>query len=344
MKRALVVGAGPAGLAAAICAAESGDEAWVFERRRGALDKACGEGVVPSGVRWLTRHLVDVAGGRPFAGIRYIDERVTLDGRFSTPGLAFRRTDLSERLLARARALGVRVVTGASVDEPFADDRGVSISVDGERVAGDYGVAADGLHGTVGAWIRGPERRVDRLARYGLRVHAAVAPWTDRVEVHWSARGEAYVTPIDGGTVGVALLSRERPLRFDLSPFPRLQDALGDWSEASTMRGAGPLARPVRRLRRGRFGLVGDAAGYLDACTGEGISLAFATAEAWVRVASAGQERRYASAYRAAVTRYWVATSAVLALTRSRALRRAVFQGFKLAPPTFNFALGLVAG
>ncbi|MEO1172608.1 MAG: FAD-dependent monooxygenase [Myxococcota bacterium] len=344
MSRALVVGAGPAGLAAAISAAERGDEAVVFERRTGALDKACGEGIVPSGVRWLREHGVDLDGGRPFHGIRYIEGDLTLNGSFRSPGVALRRTELSARLLARARALGVRVETGAQVSEPASDGDRVSLRVCGERVVGDYGVAADGLHGSVGEWVRGPSRRPRGTARAGIRVHASVAPWTDRVEVHWSDGGEAYVTPIDDESVGIAILTDRHPLRFDLTGFPRLQQALGDWRSVSTVRGAGPLSRPVGHLRRGRFAVVGDAAGYLDACTGEGIALALSTAGAWVSAASSGRPRRYAAAYRAAVARYWGATSAVLTLTRSTGLRRAVFRGFARAPATFDWALAAVAG
>lgn len=61
------------------------------------------------------------------------------------------------------------------------------------------------------------------------------------MEVHWSRRGEAYVTPLGDGLVGVAVLSRERRSYDEhLTAFPRLAAALSG-RDAGPVRGAGPL-------------------------------------------------------------------------------------------------------
>src|SRR5947209_7650035 len=73
-----VVGGGPAGLAAAIGAARRGLSVVVLEKHGWPRDKACGEGLMPSGLRALerlgARALIDPAGAAPFAGIRYVQE------------------------------------------------------------------------------------------------------------------------------------------------------------------------------------------------------------------------------------------------------------------------------
>ncbi|MCC5691560.1 hypothetical protein, partial [Klebsiella pneumoniae] len=141
-------------------------------------------------------------------------------------------------------------------------------------------VAADGLHS--------PLRRAAGLdvesagpRRFGLRQHFRVAPWGARVEVHFAGGVEAYVTPAGAQRVGVAFLWEDgavERVRFDalLARFPALAERLAGAAPDSAPRGAGPLLRRVRGRVADRFALVGDAAGYVDAVTGEGLSLAFA--------------------------------------------------------------------
>ncbi|MGW3370313.1 FAD-dependent oxidoreductase, partial [Streptosporangium canum] len=74
----LVAGGGPAGLATAIHAALAGMEAVVVEPRPTPVDKACGEGLMPSGAAAL-RSLGVPVEGRPLRGIRYLDGRRRVD-------------------------------------------------------------------------------------------------------------------------------------------------------------------------------------------------------------------------------------------------------------------------
>ena len=115
--------------------------------------------------------------------------------------------------------------------------------------------------------------------RFGQRRHFATPAWTDLVEVHWAADAEAYVTPVGDQCVGVAILSgRGADFATRLDDFPALKERLGGAEHGETL-GAGPLRQSVAQRTSGRIALVGDAAGYVDALTGEGVNVGLAQAE-----------------------------------------------------------------
>ena len=131
-----------------------------------------------------------------------------------------------------------------------------------------------------------------------------VPAWSEFVEVHWSRWGEAYVTPVEPDLVGVAILSRRRP---DLAWFPRLSHHLAGASRGQA-RGCGPLRQVVSRRVAGRVLLVGDAAGYEDALTGEGVSLAVKQAAAAVDAIANGIPSSYESAWHRVTRNYRLVT------------------------------------
>src|SRR5690242_18640826 len=116
----IVVGGGPAGLAVAIAAARRGLDVLVLERGRLPLDKACGEGVLPAGLRALealgVRRGLDPSACSPLSAIRWIDGGVVAEARLPKPGgVGVRRTALSAALAARARESGAEVREGVTV-------------------------------------------------------------------------------------------------------------------------------------------------------------------------------------------------------------------------------------
>ena len=283
----LVVGGGPAGAATAIHAALAGMTVRVWEPRSVPIDKACGEGLMPSGVRMLREDLGVGVSGTPFHGIRYRNEHTAATARFASgPGLGIRRTELSDRLHARLAELGVPVVAARAEPLVVHADR---VEVDG--MSARWLAAADGLHSPIRRQLGlggPPPKRPPR--RFGLRRHVAVPAWTDLVEVHWAERSEAYVTPVPGG-VGIAILTSDQG-SFDrqLDRFGWLRQRVAGRHGFSPVRGAGPFLQRVRRRTYGPVLLVGDAAGYLDALTGEGLSIAFASARELVRCLITGQD------------------------------------------------------
>jgi flavin-dependent dehydrogenase len=157
-----------------------------------------------------------------------------------------------------------------------------------------------------------------------VRRHFAVEPWTDLVEVHWADRAEAYVTPVGPSTVGVALLRSGSGGTFDdmMVHFPSLAGRLAGARAASRDRGAGPLEQRARAVVGGGMLLVGDASGYLDAITGEGLSLAFHHAFAAVDAITAGDLDSYAAAHRRIARLPMAMTRLVLMVERHPWLRR----------------------
>ncbi|WP_435135113.1 NAD(P)/FAD-dependent oxidoreductase [Actinacidiphila sp. bgisy144] len=303
----LVAGGGPAGLATAIHAARAGLEVVVAEPRPGPVDKACGEGLMPAAVAALSGIGVAV-GGRPLRGIRYVDARHAAEAHFRAgPGRGVRRTELHAALARRAAELGVPVLP-LKVDAVRQDADGVAAA----GLTARYLAAADGLHSPIrrALGLSGPPGPAP--ARYGLRRHFAVPPWSDCVEVHWSTRAEAYVTPVGPDLVGVALLTCDRaPFDEHLAAFPALTARLPP-TAATAVRGAGPLRQPVRARVAGRVLLVGDAAGYVDALTGEGVSLAVRGAAELVRCVRAGRPEAYERAWSAMSRRHRALTTLLL--------------------------------
>ncbi|OMB95051.1 NAD(P)/FAD-dependent oxidoreductase [Mycobacterium colombiense] len=330
----LIVGGGPGGLATALHARRLGLSAIVAEPRDGPIDKACGEGLMPGGLAELTSLGVDPLG-MPFHGIAYVSERRQAQARFrSGPGRGVRRTTLHAALAARAKEQDTDWIR-TRVTSVAQDAHGVSAA----GVRARWLVAADGLHSQVRRAV-GITATAGTPRRYGVRWHYRVPTWSEFVEVYWSRWGEAYVTPVEPDLVGVAILSRGRP---DLAWFPRLARRLHGVSPGQH-RGCGPLRQVVSRRVAGRVLLVGDAAGYEDALTGEGISLALKQSAAAVDAIVNETPASYEQAWHRITRDYRLLTRALVLASTPRAVRRAVVPTCALLPPVFARGVNILAG
>lgn len=356
-----VVGGGPAGLAVAITTTARGLNTVVLERSTVPADKACGEGLMPPALAVLDRlgalALLDRRESSPFVGIRYVQEDGTsVEGLLpGAGGLGVRRVALASALLARARDVGVELRERTQVLSHRRTGEGMTLETADGPVEARMLVAADGLGS--------PLRRAEGLdvdstgpRRFGLRRHFQVEPWTPYVEVHFADGVEAYVTPAGARRVGLAFLWEdgvvEGRVGFEtlLARFPRLSERLTGVEPDSQVRGAGPLARVSRARVADRFALVGDAAGYVDALTGEGLSLAFACAEslgtllpdALVKGATVDSLRPYEACFQRVFRKYAWTTRALLVLARRPRLRRPVVRLLARTPWLFERILHAV--
>lgn len=329
----LIVGGGPGGLAAALHARAQGLSVVIAEPRETPIDKACGEGLMPGGLAELAALGVDPAGV-PFRGIAYVDGQRRVEASFRAGrGRGVRRTTLHSALAARAKEVDTEwVSTKINAIEQDAD----GVSAGGVRAR--YLIGADGLHSAVRRAV-GIESTVGSPRRVGLRRHYRIAPWSEFVEVHWSPMGEAYVTPVEEDLVGVAILSRHR---HDLGWFPWLQERLAE-AAPGPERGCGPLRQVVSRRVAGRVLLVGDAAGYEDALTGEGVSLAVKQAAAAVAAIAQDRPADYEQTWNQVTRRYrWLTRGLVLA-TAPRVTRRALVPACAALPGVFGRAVDTLA-
>lgn len=333
----LVAGGGPAGLATALYGARAGLEVAVVEHRTGVLDKACGEGMMPHTLSHLDHFGITVPG-RPLRGISYIagDRRVEAAFRAGV-GRGVRRTVLHAALWQAAEAAGVKLVHGE-----FGEITQDADTVCAGGLRARYLAAADGLHSPIRRTLglaqpsRGPRR-------WGIRRHVQIAPWTDSVEVHWTPGAEAYVTPVADDCVGIAILSANRG-GFDrhFEDFADLR-ARVDGHEHGQDRAAGPLRQNVRTRAAGRVLLVGDAAGYIDALTGEGMGLAFSAAQALVSCVVRDRPGDYDRQWRRLTRRYRLLTAGLVGATAHAGVRGRLVPAAAALPSVFSAAVNQLA-
>jgi geranylgeranyl reductase family protein len=310
----IVVGAGPAGSAAAWQLRQAGRDVVVLEKADFPREKVCGDGLTPRGVQALRDLEVDTS---PRAGwVRHKGLRVHGGGavtevdwprlqRWPDFSLVLRRSELDARLADHATAAGARVHTGITVTEPLLDDAG--------RVAGVHAaagpdrepqvwraplvVSAEGLSGRL-AKALGLLRREDRplgiaVRRY-VRSRRAADDYLD-ISFDLTAAGPSrdsmpgygWIFGMGDGTanVGYGLLDTRRGtgadhravLRGWLDTFPA-EDGLGEEDAVTPLRGAGlPMALNRGPAYTRGLLLAGDAAGTVNPFNGEGISYALET-------------------------------------------------------------------
>ena len=350
----VVVGAGPAGLACAIAAARRGLQVEVIDGMKPPIDKACGEGLTPDSLAALAALGFDL--DQTFAhtessllrGVRFIGDAsatghcATTEAAFPEgPGRGIRRTVLHQLLLDRATTLGVRFHWNTVVQSIAANE----VHTNHHSLRTRYIVGADGHQSRIAAWA-GLERASTHSRRIGLRQHYTIAPWTDFVEVYWSRRGQAYVTPVSANEVCVAFISDSKFATPEqaLTHFPALEHHLAPALPSGTPRGAITLCRQLRKVTSGNIALIGDASGSVDALTGEGLALSFRQAAALADALSANNLAAYESDHHRIQRLPRFMSRTMLLMDRSPSLRTRTFGAFERKPDLFSHLLDVHIG
>ena len=339
----LIVGGGPAGLSAAIAAAQKGLHVTVVDQRKPPLDKACGEGLLPESVEAL-RLLglpLDGARGYRFSAIRFADERSSCEAAFSGIAFGVRRTVLHALLCETAEAAGAQLCWGvrtALMDSSHAQ-------IDGRLISFRWLVGADGLNSRVRTRAGlNLGRKVQR--RLAFRRHYAVEPWSNAVEVHWGNGCEIIVTPTGAEEVCLALFTPDQHLRIDdaLSRFPELRRRLRYAHPTSSEIGAVTALTTGGVVVRENIALIGDASGSVDGIAGQGLNLAFRQALSFGRAVEHGDLAEYAQAHRKITETAQRMTRLLLLMSRFRWIRRKTLRMFAAKPEFFSRMISIHAG
>jgi geranylgeranyl reductase family protein len=296
---AIVVGAGPAGSTTAYRLARAGARVCLLDRARFPRDKPCGGGLTLRAVRELPFSVEPVVEDRVDTlelGFRY---RRRWSGRGAEPLILMtQRRRLDAFLAEQAAAAGADFRDGVKVTWV---DAGASVVVEGERLAADVVVGADGANGVTARSLGLPahEHGVALEGNVGY-AHATRERYSGRavIELGVVPGGYAWVFPkADHVNVGVGGWQSEGPrLRERLR---ELCAAFGiDEAAVRDLRGHRlPMRGASRRPVEGRILLVGDAAGLVDPLSGDGMYEAFISARLAAEAILEGELESYAARF-----------------------------------------------
>ena len=295
----LVVGAGPAGSVAALILARAGVSVRLVDRASFPRPKLCGDTLNPGAMSILDRLGIGTAvraRARAFTGMIVTGPggaTVTADYPDGIAGAAVERRHLDLLTLDAAIAAGADFTPGVHVVAP-------TVASDGGRVNGvrirqgslsgqiksRLVIAADGRHSKL-AVVLGLTRFAPRPKRWAFGAYFAdVEGLTARGEMHVGVDGYTGVAPLDDGYANVCIVRElSRPASRGWQGDAIVRDALAGNTvlrqrfararQVSAVTSLGPLA--VDTIAAGRPGLVlaGDAAGFIDPFTGDGLRFAF---------------------------------------------------------------------
>ena len=287
-----VIGAGPAGAAAAITAARRGAKVAMFERAGYGRDKVCGDGLTPRAVGALRDLGIGMDGSHPIRGLRMIagrTERVLpwpQTSRFPAQGAVWPRRRLDAALVDAAVAAGARIFWNTEALPILDGGRVMGVRAGGEEWRAGLVVAATGAPGKA-ARMLGAVRMESEP--YGLAIRSYVesprhdeefleARLTMSDEDGNSVPGYGWLFPAGDGTINIGVGALSTMRRFKSLNLGKLLDLYHRsvrerWGAGGFLEKPRAWRLPMSAGRRHGPGwvAVGDAAGLINPMNGEGI-------------------------------------------------------------------------
>ncbi|OKH77357.1 menaquinone reductase [Mycolicibacterium sp.] len=311
----VVVGAGPAGSAAAAWAARAGHEVTVIDAAQFPRDKACGDGLTPRAVAELER-----LGMGPWLDTRIRHHGLRMSGfgadvevpwpgpSFPSTSSAVPRTELDDRIRSVAADDGAKMLLGVKAVDARHDSAGRVESVlldDGGAVRCKTLIVADGARSTLGRVLG---RTWHKETVYGVAIRGYITtpradePWiTSHLELR-SPEGQVlpgygWIFPLGNGEVNIgvgALATAKRPADAALRPLMSYYTSLRreEWGFTGEPR-AGlsallPMGGAVSGVAGPNWMLIGDAAACVNPLNGEGIDYGLETGRLAAELLEAG--------------------------------------------------------
>jgi flavin-dependent dehydrogenase len=307
MDEVAIAGAGPAGALAAILLAKAGLRVRLFDRARFPRPKLCGDTLNPGALAVLQRH-IDVSS--------LIEQSDAVDGMLLTgpggvrvranygrglAGRAITREVLDQWLVSCAIEAGASFEEGALVkDAAMADGRVAGLRLGKSEAAVTHParmvIAADGRRSTL-AIGRGLARQPPRPRRWAVGSYfTGVDGLTTVGEMHVRRGHYLGIAPVPGGLANACLVvphaTGESPLTAPadlltryLRDDPELSARFARARAVTSPLVLGPMAVDARAAGEPGLLLAGDAAGFIDPMTGDGLHFALAGAELAAAVA-----------------------------------------------------------
>ncbi len=288
----VVIGAGPAGAAAAIQAARAGARVIVFDKAPYGRDKVCGDGLTPRAVGALNDLKIDLDDAHPIAGLRMIANKTVRElpwpstSRFPDHGAVWPRRRLDAALIDAASEAGAEVIWETEALPTLDNGAVTGVEAGGRRIAADLVVVATGAPGAV-ARMLGAERVTDEPFGLAIRSYAESPRHADQhLEACLTLKddrgtpvpGYGWMFPAGDGTVNIGVGALSTMKSFKSLNLNTLLDSYrqlvqDDWEIGPNLERPRAWRLPMSAQRRHGTGWVaiGDAAGLVNPMNGEGI-------------------------------------------------------------------------
>ncbi len=342
-----VVGAGPAGSVAATLLARAGRRVVLFDKVTFPRRKVCGCCLNGHALSALAAAGLGELPAK-FGAVPLTHTRLAANGRTATVklpgGVALSRQVMDAELVRAAECAGATVRTGVKMKLGELRSDGWELIAGGEALSARLVIDATGLNGQLTA----SDTAVSATSRIGAGTLIDAAASYPAGVIHMATGGGGYVglVRVEDGRLDVAAafdpqfvkvsgglgVAAERVVcASGLPPLPELAGA--DW------KGTPPLTRTPRAVAGPRWFAVGDATGYVEPFTGEGMAWALAGAVAVVPVVQQAIDgwgeihaRQWAATHRRVVTRRQTACRVAARVLRSPVLCSLVVRGLKVLP------------